>query len=160
MDLSDAAATTTDAVGRACAEWGAFHVANHGVPPGLLDAMRAAGLAFFRAPMEEKLRFGCDPARGAAAEGYGSRILANEDSVLDWRDYFDHHTLPSPAATPTSSPDTGEFVFPSLVPSCLWIQFLRAIKMFTLCIFCIVSHHRVKLLLSRIWTAVTFYERI
>ena len=57
VDLS-AAATTTDAVRRACAEWGAFHVVNHGVTPGLLDAMRGAGLAFFRAPMAEKLRFG------------------------------------------------------------------------------------------------------
>ena len=76
-----AAAATTDAVGRACAEWGAFHVVNHGAPAGLLDAMRAAGLAFFRAPMAEKLRFGCDPARGAAAEGYGSRMLAKDGEV-------------------------------------------------------------------------------
>ncbi|CAM0912901.1 unnamed protein product [Alopecurus aequalis] len=104
VDLS-AAATTTDGVRRACAEWGAFHVVNHGVPQGLLDAMRDAGLAFFRAPMAEKLRFGCDPARGAAAEGYGSRMLANDDSVLDWRDYFDHHTLPESRRDPARWPD-------------------------------------------------------
>jgi isopenicillin N synthase-like dioxygenase len=105
VDLSAAATTTTDAVRRACADWGAFHVVNHGVPPELLDAMRAAGLAFFRAPMAEKLRFGCDPARGAAAEGYGSRMLANDDSVLDWRDYFDHHTLPESRRDPARWPD-------------------------------------------------------
>ena len=105
LDLSDAAAATTGAVGRACAEWGAFHVVNHGGPPGLLDGMRAAGLAFFRAPMAEKLRFGCDPARGAAAEGYGSRMLANDDSVLDWRDYFDHHTLPESRRDPARWPN-------------------------------------------------------
>lgn len=105
VDLSAGAAAAVDAVRRACAEWGAFHVVNHGVPPGLLDAMRGAGLAFFRAPMEEKLRFGCDPASGAATEGYGSRMLANDDSVLDWRDYFDHHTLPESRRDPTRWPD-------------------------------------------------------
>jgi isopenicillin N synthase-like dioxygenase len=80
-------------------------VVGHGVRPGLLDAMRGAGLAFFRSPMEEKLRFACDQARGAAAEGYGSRMLANDDSVLDWRDYFDHHTLPDSRRDPTRWPD-------------------------------------------------------
>uniref|UniRef100_A0A0E0DXD7 Fe2OG dioxygenase domain-containing protein n=1 Tax=Oryza meridionalis TaxID=40149 RepID=A0A0E0DXD7_9ORYZ len=103
VDLSSPGAG--DAVRRACAEWGAFHVVGHGVPPGLLDAMRGAGLAFFRSPMEEKLRFACDQARGAAAEGYGSRMLANDDSVLDWRDYFDHHTLPESRRDPTRWPD-------------------------------------------------------
>uniref|UniRef100_A0A0D9WM77 Fe2OG dioxygenase domain-containing protein n=1 Tax=Leersia perrieri TaxID=77586 RepID=A0A0D9WM77_9ORYZ len=106
VDLSAAgAAGVGDAVARACAEWGAFHVVGHGVRRGLLDAMRGAGRAFFGSPMEEKLRFACDPARGAAAEGYGSRMLANDDSVLDWRDYFDHHTLPESRRNPNHWPD-------------------------------------------------------
>ncbi|CAL5044431.1 unnamed protein product [Urochloa decumbens] len=103
VDLSSPAAA--DAVRAACADWGAFHVVGHGVPAELLDAVRGAGLAFFRAPMEDKLRFACDPARGAAAEGYGSRMLANDDSVLDWRDYFDHHTLPESRRDPAHWPD-------------------------------------------------------
>lgn len=103
VDLSSTSAA--DAVRAACKDWGAFHVVGHGVPGELLDAMRGAGLAFFRAPMEDKLRFSCDPARGAAAEGYGSRMLANDDFVLDWRDYFDHHTLPESRRDPSNWPD-------------------------------------------------------
>ncbi|EER87904.1 hypothetical protein BDA96_10G058700 [Sorghum bicolor] len=103
VDLSSS--TAADAVSAACADWGAFHVVGHGVPRELLDAVREAGLAFFRAPMGDKLRFACDPARGAAAEGYGSRMLANDDSVLDWRDYFDHHTLPEFRRDPAHWPD-------------------------------------------------------
>jgi isopenicillin N synthase-like dioxygenase len=103
VDLSSASAA--DAVRAACADWGAFYVVGHGVPVELLDAVRGAGLAFFRSPMEDKLRFACDPARGAAAEGYGSRMLANDDTVLDWRDYFDHHTLPESRRNPSHWPD-------------------------------------------------------
>jgi len=103
VDLSSP--TAADAVRAACADWGAFHVVGHGVPGELLDALRGAGLAFFRAPMEDKLQFAGDPARGAAAEGYGSRMLANDDSVLDWRDYFDHHTLPESRRDPAHWPD-------------------------------------------------------
>ncbi|TVU34732.1 hypothetical protein EJB05_16580 [Eragrostis curvula] len=110
VDLSSASAA--GAVRAACADWGAFHVVGHGVPVELLDAMREAGLAFFCSPMEDKLRFACDPTRGAATEGYGSRMLANDDSVLDWRDYFDHHTLPESRRNPPtgriSSLVTGE----------------------------------------------------
>lgn len=103
VDLSSPAAAA--AVRAACADWGAFHVVGHGVPAELLDGVRGAGLAFFRAPMEDKLRFACDTARGAAAEGYGSRMLANDDSVLDWRDYLDHHTLPVSRRDPAHWPD-------------------------------------------------------
>ncbi|XP_024995539.1 probable 2-oxoglutarate-dependent dioxygenase ANS [Cynara cardunculus var. scolymus] len=82
-------------IGRACREWGAFHVANHGVPIALLDEIRKAGTSFFEElPMAEKLRYSCDP-NSPASEGYGSRMLvASDDAVLDWRDFFDHHTFP------------------------------------------------------------------
>ncbi|KAJ4798193.1 2-oxoglutarate (2OG) and Fe(II)-dependent oxygenase superfamily protein [Rhynchospora pubera] len=92
-------------VRRACAEWGAFHVINHGVPPSLLNEMRSVGVKFFESPMEQKTRFGCDLAVGPAAQGYGSRMLARDDTVLDWRDYFDHHTLPLDRRDPTKWPD-------------------------------------------------------
>ncbi|XP_072981078.1 jasmonate-induced oxygenase 4 [Typha angustifolia] len=89
---------------RSCLDWGAFYVANHGVPLRLLEEIKAAGLAFFQSPMDSKLRFACDP-NSAASEGYGSRMLSKEDGVLDWRDYFDHHTLPESRRNPGRWPD-------------------------------------------------------
>lgn len=89
---------------RACAGWGAFQVVNHGVPAWLPEEMKAAGLGFFRSPMETKLQYACDPG-AAASEGYGSRMLTKDDGVLDWRDYFDHHTLPESRRNPSRWPD-------------------------------------------------------
>jgi hypothetical protein len=42
----------------------AFHLVNHGVPPGLVDAMQTVGLAFFRMPMAGNIQFGCRPTQG------------------------------------------------------------------------------------------------
>lgn len=102
-------------LGAACQDWGAFHVTNHGVPIRLLDDMRTMGSSFFEdLPMLEKLKYGCDP-NFPASEGYGSRMLvASNDTVLDWRDYFDHHTLPlsrrNPNRWPESPPNYREIV--------------------------------------------------
>ncbi|KAK3006693.1 hypothetical protein RJ639_017587 [Escallonia herrerae] len=113
IDLSGAARDADSLraeIGAACRDWGAFHVTNHGVPPKLLDEIRRVGRTFFEAcPMDEKLRYSCDTS-GAATEGYGSRMLvASNDTVLDWRDYFDHHTLPvsrrDPSRWPQFPPD-------------------------------------------------------
>lgn len=95
-----------DELKKACKEWGAFQVINHGVPTGLFDDMRCVGRTFFEGrPMEEKLRYSCDSA-SPASEGYGSRMLvASNDTVLDWRDYFDHHTLPLSRRNPSHWPD-------------------------------------------------------
>ncbi|VVA93441.1 unnamed protein product [Arabis nemorensis] len=105
-----------EAIGRACRDWGAFHVVDHGVPIHLLDRMRSIGLSFFQdCPMEEKLHYACDSS-SAASEGYGSRMLlgAKDDVVLDWRDYFDHHTFPlsrrNPSRWPVSPPDYRQVV--------------------------------------------------
>ncbi|XP_010260850.1 PREDICTED: protein DMR6-LIKE OXYGENASE 2 [Nelumbo nucifera] len=88
-----------------CSEWGAFQVRNHGVPQRLLDDMRRTGLSFFNdCPMSERSKYFCDP-NSAASEGYGSRMLVKDDSVLDWRDYFDHHSLPLSRRNPTRWPD-------------------------------------------------------
>lgn len=87
------------AVGRASSEWGAFHVINHGIPSSLLSQMRTAALSFFRdCPVSDKLAYACDP-KSFASEGYGTQMLVDKEvdsqaSALDWRDYFDHHTLP------------------------------------------------------------------
>ncbi|KAI4307745.1 hypothetical protein L6164_030898 [Bauhinia variegata] len=98
-------------IGRACREWGAFHVRNHGVPVTLLDDIRRVGLTFFNdCPIPEKLQYACDSS-SAATEGYGSRMLVSSEQqqndtvqVLDWRDYFDHHTLPLSRRNPSRWP--------------------------------------------------------
>ncbi|XP_048230009.1 leucoanthocyanidin dioxygenase isoform X2 [Ricinus communis] len=95
-----------EAIGEACREWGVFHVTNHGVSMELMDQMRTAGLSFFRDyPFEEKLKYACDP-NSAASQGYGSKMLLNNEKggVLDWRDYFDHHTLPLSRRDPSRWP--------------------------------------------------------
>lgn len=93
-----------DAVGRACSDWGAFHVTGHGIPVELLRHIKTLGLTFFNdSPISDKLKYACDPS-SAASEGYGSRMLERDDTVLDWRDYFDHHTLPLSRRNPSRWP--------------------------------------------------------
>lgn len=112
--------STRESIARACRDWGAFHVTNHGVPLSLLTAIRRVGRAYFSdCSMPEKLRYACSTA---ASEGYGSKMLATSDQkqddavaqVLDWRDYFDHHTLPlsrrNPDRWPEFSPDYRDTV--------------------------------------------------
>lgn len=98
--------STIDAIGRACREWGVFHVVDHGVPAQLLRQIISVGHSFFNdSSVEEKLVYACDP-NSAASEGYGSRMLlgSQKDTVLDWRDYFDHHTLPLSRRNPSRWP--------------------------------------------------------
>ncbi|KAJ4757327.1 2-oxoglutarate (2OG) and Fe(II)-dependent oxygenase superfamily protein [Rhynchospora pubera] len=102
IDLSSS--DPTPQVRRACSEWSAFHVINHGVPPSLLKEMRSLGVEFFQSPMEQKTRYSCDPTEGPTAQGYGSKMLARDGTVLDWRDYFKHYTLPLHRRDPTKWP--------------------------------------------------------
>lgn len=90
---------------RACREWGAFHVMNHGVRIELLDELRKVGKLFFEdSDATLKKEYSCDP-NAPATEGYGSRMLvSSNDVVLDWRDYFDHHTLPLSRRDPARWP--------------------------------------------------------
>ncbi|CAN0924967.1 Jasmonate-induced oxygenase 1 [Linum grandiflorum] len=96
-----------EAVGRACRDWGAFQVTNHGVPIQLLHDMRKVGLSFFNdCPMEDKLMYSCS-LESAASEGYESKMLVDSDEnhgVLNWRDYIDHHTLPLSRRNPSNWP--------------------------------------------------------
>ncbi|KAJ9136415.1 hypothetical protein P3X46_033498 [Hevea brasiliensis] len=94
------------AIGEACREWGAFQVTNHGVPIELMDQIRSVGFSFFNdCPFQDKLKYACDPT-SAASEGYGSKMLVDNSNcgVLDWRDYFDHHTLPLSRRNPSRWP--------------------------------------------------------
>ncbi|WVY95163.1 hypothetical protein V8G54_034251 [Vigna mungo] len=102
-------ASTRESIASACRDWGVFHVTNHGVPLSLLAAIRRTGRAFFTdCSMSEKLRYACSTT---ASEGYGSKMLATSDQqqddaqVLDWRDYFDHHTLPLSRRNPDRWPE-------------------------------------------------------
>ncbi|CAN1306227.1 Jasmonate-induced oxygenase 4 [Linum perenne] len=96
-----------EAVAQACKDWGAFQVTNHGVSVQLLDDMRKVGVSFFNdCPMKDRLMYACSPD-SAASEGYGSKMLVDSDEnhgVLDWRDYFDHHTLPLSRRNPSNWP--------------------------------------------------------
>ncbi|OEL33052.1 Gibberellin 2-beta-dioxygenase 8 [Dichanthelium oligosanthes] len=51
-------ATCVAAIARAAEEWGFFQVRNHGVAPGLLDAMRREQARLFRLPFEAKATAG------------------------------------------------------------------------------------------------------
>ncbi|CAH2057521.1 unnamed protein product [Thlaspi arvense] len=106
VDLSGSTSDVHRVLGQACQEWGAFHVTNHGVPIQLLDGMRKIGITFFEdCPMAEKLNYSYEP-NSFASEGYGSRMLvSSNDTVLDWRDYFDHHTLPLSRRNPSHWPN-------------------------------------------------------
>ncbi|KAK8985634.1 hypothetical protein V6N11_068882 [Hibiscus sabdariffa] len=106
IDLSCEKESVLAAIRDACREWGAFHVINHGVDTKLMDDLRRVCLSFFNdLPMEEKLIYACRPDF-AASEGYGSCMLVSSENktVLDWRDYFDHHTLPVSRRNPSSWP--------------------------------------------------------
>lgn len=107
IDLSSRS-NILEEVKRSCKEWGAFQVVNHKVPICLMDDMRRIGRSFFEGcnKMEDKLKYSCDSAT-PASEGYGSRMLVeSNDTVLDWRDYFDHHTLPLSRRDPSHWPES------------------------------------------------------
>lgn len=102
--------TPREEIATACKDWGAFQVINHRVPIKLLNDMRNAGSTFFNEiSVEDKIKYSCDP-NSAASEGYGSRMLVKEDTVLDWRDYFDHHTLPLSRRNPSKWPQFYRYV--------------------------------------------------
>lgn len=106
IDLSNEKESIIAAIQETCREWGAFHVINHGVPTKLMDDLRRVFHSFFNdLPMEDKLTYACQP-NSAASQGYGSRMLVSSenDTVLDWRDYFDHHTLPLSRRDPSFWP--------------------------------------------------------
>ncbi|KAL6992136.1 hypothetical protein U1Q18_010244 [Sarracenia purpurea var. burkii] len=115
IDLSGYKTDVHAELGRACREWGAFNVINHNISTQLLDDVRRVGLSFFEdCPMPQKLTYSCDP-NSFASEGYGSRMLvSSNDTVLDWRDYFDHHTLPlfrrNPSRWPSFPPNYREVI--------------------------------------------------
>ncbi|XP_037454644.1 leucoanthocyanidin dioxygenase 2-like [Triticum dicoccoides] len=96
---SPASRAVVDAVRAAAEEWGVMHVAGHGIPEDLIDALRGAGTGFFRMPIEDKEAYANDPAAGRL-EGYGSRLAgsAGEDGKREWEDYLFHMLHPDARA--------------------------------------------------------------
>ncbi|MCO5603667.1 hypothetical protein L7F22_057818 [Adiantum nelumboides] len=70
-------------VGRACQEWGFFHVVNHGIPLSLIHRLRQASKDFFELPLDVKLRV----KKHAGGLGYYQGQLTN--NIRDWREVFD-----------------------------------------------------------------------
>ncbi|KAL2635334.1 hypothetical protein R1flu_006813 [Riccia fluitans] len=79
-------------VGRACAEWGIFQVVDHGVPQKLMNRMMENTLAFFKLPLEEKMKYASKP--GGFPVGYASGSHRADDDILDWRELIAHRALP------------------------------------------------------------------
>uniref|UniRef100_A0A8I6Y657 Fe2OG dioxygenase domain-containing protein n=1 Tax=Hordeum vulgare subsp. vulgare TaxID=112509 RepID=A0A8I6Y657_HORVV len=96
---SPASLAVVGAVRAAAEEWGVMHVAGHGIPEDLIDALRGAGTGFFRLPIEDKEAYANDPAAGRL-EGYGSRLAgsAGEDGKREWEDYLFHMLHPDARA--------------------------------------------------------------
>ena len=80
-------------ISQACELYGFFQIINHGIPKEILEKVIELGSLFFALPSHEKVVFACREGV-VASEGYGHKMLVQENQILDWRDYFDHHTLP------------------------------------------------------------------
>lgn len=82
-----------EGVRAAAVEWGVMHVVNHGIPPALIERVRAAGKGFFDLPVEAKERYANDQSEGQI-QGYGSKLANNASGQLEWEDYFFHLIFP------------------------------------------------------------------
>ena len=69
---------------KACRETGFFYVANHGVPPSLIDAQFEQARRFFALPLERKLALHMQ--RSASTAGYepmGTQVLDSQDAAAE-----------------------------------------------------------------------------
>nr|BAF81268.2 anthocyanidin synthase [Iris x hollandica] len=82
-----------EGVKEAAVEWGVMHVVNHGIPPELIERVRAAGKGFFDLPVEAKERYANDQSEGKI-QGYGSKLANNASGKLEWEDYYFHLIFP------------------------------------------------------------------
>ena len=80
-----------EALGRACAEPGFFHVINHGVPRDVIDAFEAATRAFFALPTDVKRRVKrtATNSRGFADDEFTKR-------TRDYKEMYDFGHKPRP----------------------------------------------------------------
>ena len=95
IDLSGEPARVEDAVARACADWGFFHLMGHGLDARLIDRTLAQTRAFFAAlAMEthERLSFAyfCNPAFPAVIRPLASTLVAGSPARyrdLSWAEF-------------------------------------------------------------------------
>ncbi|OVA10410.1 Oxoglutarate/iron-dependent dioxygenase [Macleaya cordata] len=76
-------------ISKACSEWGFFALTDHGVSQSLFDQLRYVGEEFFKLSAEEKERHANDFSSGKV-EGYGTKLVKNNDEKLEWVDYYFH----------------------------------------------------------------------
>ncbi|OVA10409.1 Oxoglutarate/iron-dependent dioxygenase [Macleaya cordata] len=74
-------------------EWGFFAITNHGVSQSLLDQLRYVGNEFFKLSAEEKEKHANNPSSGTF-EGYGTKLVRNNDEKVEWQDYYFHLMYP------------------------------------------------------------------
>nr|AGE13752.1 flavonol synthase [Fagopyrum tataricum] len=74
-------------------EWGFFVIKDHGVSPDLIKKVQAVGVEFFDQPQEIKEKNSNDPSKGAF-EGYGTKMIKQDDQKVEWVDYYFHLMAP------------------------------------------------------------------
>lgn len=89
---NDAECSMIRELGQACEEWGFFQVVNHGVEPAVIQQLRAAALAFFKQPAEERMRFH-KQSFGASVD-YSTSFNPSVEKVRDWRDTLSFNRFP------------------------------------------------------------------
>ncbi|XP_057958677.1 gibberellin 3-beta-dioxygenase 1-like [Malania oleifera] len=83
VDLSDP--NVAEVIGRACEQWGAFQVTNHGVPLRLLKDVEAEARRLFCLPTRQKMKALRLPG---GSTGYGIPKISNFFSKLMWHEGF------------------------------------------------------------------------
>ncbi|OEL22445.1 Protein DOWNY MILDEW RESISTANCE 6 [Dichanthelium oligosanthes] len=80
------------AIGDACRSHGFFQILNHGIDAGLMAAVMAVALEFFRLPAEEKAKlYSDDPAKKIRLS---TSFNVRKETVHNWRDYLRLHCHP------------------------------------------------------------------
>ncbi|KAG0589425.1 hypothetical protein KC19_1G020200 [Ceratodon purpureus] len=77
----------------ACRDWGFFQIRNHGVPPALLDRLRAHSHSFFELPLQQKERAAACKANNFYGYGVAKARTYFPD---DWMEAFDMEWTPVP----------------------------------------------------------------
>ncbi|TKY74097.1 Flavonol synthase/flavanone 3-hydroxylase [Spatholobus suberectus] len=79
-------------LGKACADWGFFMIANHGIPENLMEELMKKSREFHDLPMEEKKELG-DTGPFAPIR-HGTSFCPQAENVHYWRDYLKALTFP------------------------------------------------------------------
>ncbi|PON84996.1 Oxoglutarate/iron-dependent dioxygenase [Trema orientale] len=106
--LSETADLELEKLHSSCKDWGVFQLVNHGVSPSLMEKLNHEIEAFFKLPMEEKLKYKIRPG---GFEGYGIRT---DHKKLDWGDRMYMITNPINRRSPYLFPELSAALRTSL----------------------------------------------